>query len=108
MKRNRISKTTACLVICLFLTSCSREDSKYVPSIDNGNGSYRFSKAQLAEMARTPLDRSMFVQYVEAKWPLDKLKAYCTKANLLQDQNLVPQNLCFDEWEIPVHNSPLK
>jgi len=54
-------------------------------------------------MARTPLDRSLFLQYVETQWPLDKLKSFCTKANLLQDQNLVPQNLCFNEWEIPVH-----
>jgi len=80
-------------------------DSKYLPSIDNGDGSYRFSKAQLAEMARTPLDRSLFLQYVETKWPLDKLKSYCTKENIWPEgyQNLVATHLCFHEWEIPVH-----
>jgi hypothetical protein len=77
---------------------------EYLPSVNNWNGSHRFSDAQLKRLAETPLDRELFVRYIEAKWPLDKLRAYCTPENLWPEcQNLVPQNLCFNEWEIPLH-----
>ena len=35
--------------------------SKYVPSVENGNNSHRFSQAQLKEMAKTSLDRGLFL-----------------------------------------------
>ena len=62
--------------------------SKYVPSIDSGDGFHRFSEAQLKQMARTPLDRGLFLRYLEAKWPLSKLKAYCTAKNLLPEASV--------------------
>jgi hypothetical protein len=79
--------------------------SKYVPSIDNGNGLHRFSDAQLREMAKSSLDQGLFLRYIEAKWPLSKLKTHCTQANLGPErmQNLVPIKLCFKEREIPIH-----
>ena len=81
--------------------------SKYVPSIDNGNGSHRFSEAQLKQMAKTPLDQGLFLRYVEAKWPIGRLKAFCTREHRWPPgmQNLVPDNLCFNEWEIPIHKA---
>ncbi len=80
--------------------------SRYVPSIDNGNGSHRFSETQLAEMAKTSLDRRLFLQYIEVKWPLNNVKAFCVPDQRLPEgcQNLVPDRLCFGEWEIPVHS----
>jgi len=79
--------------------------SKYVPSVDNGDGSHRFSDVQLKEMAKSSLDRRLFLQYIEAKWRLTKLKAHCTQANVWPEgcQNLVPEKLCFNEWKTPVH-----
>ena len=79
--------------------------SKYVPSIDNGNGSHRFSESQLKEMAKMPLDRGLFLRYIEAKWPLDRVKTFCVPEHRFPEgeQNLVPDKLCFGEWEIPVH-----
>ena len=52
-------------------------------------------------MAKTPLKRDLFVHYIEAKWPLAKIKAFCTPENRFPDvQNLVGQN----EWgEIPLY-----
>jgi Flp pilus assembly protein TadD len=80
--------------------------SKYVPSIDGGDGFHHFSEAQLKEMVRTPLDRTLFVRYVETKWPLSRLKEYCTDTNRFPKgyQNLVVESLCFHEWQIPLHN----
>jgi hypothetical protein len=56
-------------------------------------------------MANTQLDRSLFVRYIESKWPLSKLTAYCTPKNVIPKnlQNLVPDKLGFKEWQIPVH-----
>jgi tetratricopeptide (TPR) repeat protein len=73
--------------------------SKYVPSIDNGNDSYRFPEAQLKQMARTRLDQTLFLRYMEAEWPLSKLKAYCTPKNRFPEgcQNLVPENDLFGD-----------
>lgn len=75
-----------------------RKHDKYLPSIDNGDDSYRFSKEQLEEMAKNPLNQRLFLRYLEAKWPLDKLKTYCTTHEPMppEEQNLVGEK-CFDE-----------
>ena len=98
------------LLFAMFVaSSCSHgvpeEQRKYLPSINNGNGSYSFSEEQLKEMAKTSLDRSLFLQYVETKWPIDKLKTYCATHEPMPEgyQNLVAEHLCFNEWNIPIH-----
>jgi hypothetical protein len=98
-------------VVCLvMLVGCkpsavgTNPEAAYLPSIDNGNGSHRFSEAQLKQMARTPLGRSLFLRYVEAKWPLSKLKAYCTPEHRWPEgewQNLVSENNLFGD--VPLH-----
>ena len=88
------------LIGCLLLSSCSSGDSQYLPSVGDGDG-YRFSEAQLEHMAKTPLKRDLFVRYIQAKWPLEKIKTFCTPENRFPDvQNLVGQN----EWgKIPLY-----
>ena len=65
--------------------------SKYVPAVNYRNLSASFSDAQLKEMAKTSLDRTLFLRYIEAKWPVSRLKTHCTKANRFPEmaQNLV-------------------
>ena len=54
---------------------------------------YRFTEEQLARMARTKLETNRLVAYLEQKWPVERLKAYCTRTNSWPKdyQNLVPQ-----------------
>ena len=66
--------------------------SKYVPSTGS------FSDAQLKEMAKTSLNQTLFVRYIEAEWPVSRLKNYCTKGNRwpsgsVDDDIPAPQNL---------------
>jgi len=98
---NRQCGAVVTFVACLLLCSCSRSGPQYLPSVREGDG-YRFSAAQLERMAKTPLKRDLFVHYIEAKWPLAKIKAFCTPENVFPDvQNLVGSN----EWrDIPLYD----
>ena len=40
---------------------------------------YRFTEEQLAHMARTKLETNRLVVHLEERWPVERLKAYCTK-----------------------------
>ena len=77
---------------------------EYLPSVPCADGAYVFSDQQKARMAKTPLDRELFVRYVESEWPIEKLYAFCTpeRANL-DLQGLVPHELLFGTWEIPIY-----
>ncbi len=52
---------------------------------------YRFTEEQLARMARTKLETNRFLAYLERRWPVERLQAYCVRANERPDnvQNLV-------------------
>jgi hypothetical protein len=52
---------------------------------------YRFSDEQLQRMARTKLETNRLIAYLEQRWPVERLKAHCTKTNTFPDghQNLV-------------------
>jgi len=52
---------------------------------------YRFSEEQLARMAGTKLETNRLVVYLEQKWPVERLKAHCSKTNTFPKnyQNLV-------------------
>jgi hypothetical protein len=52
---------------------------------------YRFTKAQLARMAGTKLETNRFLAYVERRWPIERLQAFCVPANEPPElwQNLV-------------------
>jgi hypothetical protein len=54
---------------------------------------YRFTQEQLARMSRTKLETNRFVAYLEKKWPIERLKSYCSRKNTFPAdyQNLVPQ-----------------
>jgi tetratricopeptide (TPR) repeat protein len=86
-----------------FFVFADHRCSKYVPSINYRNVSASFSDAQSKEMAKTSLDKALFLRYIETQWPLSRLKTYCTKANRFPDgcQNLVG-NWCFSE-DLSVH-----
>jgi len=105
-ERERLRHAIAGIVGCVLLASCTKTDtdgsSKYSPSIRNGD-SYRFSELQLKRMAETHLDRDSFLRYVETKWPISRLKAYCTPENRWpgECQNLVKLNDLFGD--IAVH-----
>jgi hypothetical protein len=110
MERKKTARIAACLIASMFVASCSRTNSdglgEYVPSIRTRDGSYRFSEAQLQRMEKTPLDRTVFLQYLEAQWPVDKLKAFCTPEHRYDEryQNLVPDRMCFNDNRYPVHD----
>jgi tetratricopeptide (TPR) repeat protein len=85
-------------------TFADRRCSKYVPSTGS------FSEAQLKEMAKTSLDETLFVRYIEAKWPVSRLKNYCTKDNRWPSGDVTndipaPQNLVgkYRSDNLPVH-----
>jgi hypothetical protein len=109
MNRERVVAWTLFFAMFVVTSSCSHgvpdEQRNYLPSVNNGDGSYRFSETQLKEMVRTPLDQGLFLRYVEAKWPLDKLKAYCATHKPMPRgyQNLVAEHRCFNESVIPIH-----
>jgi hypothetical protein len=52
---------------------------------------YRFTEGQLARMARTKLETNRLVAYLDQKWPVERLKAHCSKTNTFPNgfQNLV-------------------
>jgi len=52
---------------------------------------YRFTEEQLARMTRTKLETNRLVAYLEQRWPVERLKAYCAKTNTFPEgyQNLV-------------------
>lgn len=52
---------------------------------------YQFSKAQIAALARVKMDTNRLSAYLEARWPVERLVAYCTPTNLWPEfsQNLV-------------------
>jgi hypothetical protein len=52
---------------------------------------YEFTQAQLEAMSRTKLDSNRFRIFVESKWPIERLRTYCTPTNIFpaEDQNLV-------------------
>jgi hypothetical protein len=56
---------------------------------------YRFTEEQLARMARTKLDAKRLVAYLERKWTVEHLKAYCVEKNMRtrDQQNLVAFNI---------------
>lgn len=59
---------------------------------------YRFTEEQLARMARTKLDTNRFLSYVERRWPVERLQAYCVSTNIFPElcQNLVAENCPLD------------
>lgn len=115
-------KAITCIAssVLLFLASCGGQndpsvpcggqDDPYVPSIRLSNASgetyYRFSEDQLERMKKTPLDRDLFLRFIENQWPPNRLRSYCTPENKWDplEQNLVADRLLFGSWEIPVHN----
>lgn len=81
-----------------FFVFADHRCSKYVPSVNYRNVYASFSDAQVKEMAKTSLDKALFLRYIESQWPLSKLKTYCTPKRRLSDmmQNLVGE-WCFPE-----------
>mgnify|MGYP000858048677 CR=1 FL=1 len=81
-----------------FFVFADHRCSKYVPASGCRDVSARFSDAQLKEMSETSLDATLFLRYVEARWPLSRLKTYCTADRRLPEiwQNLVGDH-CFPE-----------
>lgn len=59
---------------------------------------YRFSDRQLEQMAKTKLDTNRFIAYIEKRWPLERLEAFCVRSNLWPRgyQNLVAINCPID------------
>ena len=55
---------------------------------------YRFTEDQLSRMEGTKLETNRLVAYLEKKWSVERLKAYCTKSNRFpkNHQNLVALN----------------
>jgi hypothetical protein len=55
---------------------------------------YRFTEEQLARMSRTKLETNRFVSYVNRRWPIERLQAYCVPLNQRPElwQNLVSKN----------------
>lgn len=53
---------------------------------------YRFTEEQRTRMAHTNLETNRFLVYLERRWPLKRLQAYCVPAREHSDlwQNLVP------------------
>jgi hypothetical protein len=102
---------TAALLGCQTRNSrrTSTEDS-YAPKLriavtnllsDKPETAYRFTKDQLASMSRTKLDTNRVVHYLEHRWPIERLRAYCAETNSWHDwyQNLVAHN-CVVETEV--------
>ena len=63
-----------------------------------GTPFYHFSEEQFQHMAHTPLDAQKFIRYLEAKWPVDRIRKFCKPTNVGRDdyQNLVPLKLLFE------------
>ena len=59
---------------------------------------YRFSERQLERMARSKLDMNRFIAYIEKRWSLERLEAFCVSSNLWPRgyQNLVAINCPID------------
>jgi hypothetical protein len=59
---------------------------------------YRFAEEQLARMSRTKLDTNRFLLYVERRWSIERLRAYCVSTNKFPEgrQNLVAENCPLD------------
>jgi hypothetical protein len=99
-------RKAACISACLLLASCSGcVDDPYVPSVQK-DGAYQFTQDQLDRMKNTPLNRELFLLFIEAQWTIEKLRSICTPSNRipLGIQNLVATRLLFDSWELPVHH----
>ena len=62
---------------------------------------YRFTQDQLARMSRTKLETNRVVRYLEDRWPVQRLRAYCVATNTWPEghQNLVAHN-CPVETEL--------
>jgi hypothetical protein len=55
---------------------------------------YRFTEEQLVRMANTKLETNRLVAYLEQRWPIERLQAYCVPINKFPAlrQNLVAKN----------------
>lgn len=92
-----------CFLRCEAQTNTVMAADPYIPKLRTTerieiNGGlltvYRFTEEQLARMAGTKLETNRLVAYLETKWSVERLKAYCTKANRFpkNHQNLVALN----------------
>jgi hypothetical protein len=56
--------------------------------------SYRFTEDQLARMASSKLETNRLVVYLEHRWPIERLQAYCVPTNRFPEgyQNLVTEH----------------
>lgn len=106
------------VLVFAFLAACHAQnqsnppasEEKYLPGLrimetnffsNKPETAYRFSNAQLALMARTKLETNRVVVYVERRWTLERLRAYCVPTNVFPEgsQNLVAYN-CPVETEV--------
>lgn len=95
--------TFLALAFCHCLAQQADNKDPYIPTLrvvlkDDRTGepytAYRFTDDQLARMARTKLDAKRLVAYLERKWSVERLQAYCIPANTRSrdQQNLVAFN----------------
>jgi len=89
----------AAVMAILLISGCVRSMREYRPEVFVSEDSickyYRFSETQLAHMRATPLDHGRFSRYIHAKWPLSKIRRFCTPENRWPEgyQNLVGNHI---------------
>lgn len=74
----------------------SQPKDSYLPQLVAGKSNeYRFTDEQLARMARSSLQADRFVDYIEHRWPLERLQTFCVPRNIWPEgaQNLVFENV---------------
>ncbi|MBS0207735.1 MAG: hypothetical protein JSS27_02160 [Planctomycetes bacterium] len=81
----------------------------YAPEVKHetdGGVFYTFAPKQAEHMLATPLDRDVLIEYLETRWSLPMLHAWCTPRRRFPDhfQNLVPDRLLFDTFDLAMHD----
>lgn len=97
-QRNRICFASVILLFATLAKGIAQTPEKdpYPPQLVAGTSNqYRFTEEQLARMAHTPLDADRFVAYIERRWSLKRVQAYCVPKNVWPEghQNLVGENV---------------
>jgi hypothetical protein len=92
-------------LVCLSLSCQTRNgpEDPYVPKLQlvetndftgKPEVAYRFTEEQLNRMAQTKLETNRLVAYLENRWPIERLQAFCVPTNRFPEmaQNLVAYN----------------
>ena len=98
MQKKHLPAIVLCLAVGLMTIGCSPQKptasqqgdkagaekekiDPYLPaeSVDKAGKVKQFTEEQLEKMAKTPLDRDLFILYIEKEWPVEKLSEYTGK-----------------------------